>query len=145
MVLSPRLELAQRGYAALNEAYAQDSVDPLEPVLDEIWAPDAVMVTSGRLFPEAGEWPGREGMLRFARQQMEAFERMWIEPAEYTEAGNHLLVRLRLGGVARHTGITMEFEIFHVVTFRDDGKVTRLEAHVDEREARQAAGLPVDE
>ena len=134
------VEMAKRGYAALNEAYAQDSVEPLEAVLDELWAGDAVMVTSGRLFPEAGEWAGKEGMLRFARQQMDAFERMWAEPDEYIDAGDRMLVRLRLGGVARHTGITMEFEIFHVLTFRDD-RLTRLEAHVDELEARRAAGL----
>jgi len=35
----------------------------------------------------------------------------------------------------------MEFEIFHVLTFRDN-KLTRLEAHVDEADARRAAGLP---
>ena len=39
----------------------------------------------------------------------------------------------------------MEFEIFHVVTFGDDGKITRLEAHVDEAEARQAAGLAAEQ
>ena len=135
------VEIAKRGYAALNEAYEQDSVDPLEPMLDEFWAPDGVLVTSGRLFPEAGEWPGKEGMLRFARQQMDAFERMWAEPDDYIETDDGVLVRLRLGGVARHTGITMEFEIFHVLTFRDN-KLTRLEAHVDEADARRAAGLP---
>ena len=135
------VEIARRGYAAINEAYELDSVDPLEPMLDELWAPDAVLVTSGRLFPEAGEWPGKEGMLRFARQQMDAFERMWAEPDDYIETDDGVLVRLRLGGVARHTGITMEFEIFHVLTFRDN-KLTRLEAHVDEADARRAAGLP---
>jgi ketosteroid isomerase-like protein len=140
-VAQAHVEIAKRGYAALNEAYEQDSVDPLEPMLDEFWAPDGVLVTSGRLFPEAGEWPGKEGMLRFARQQMEAFERMWAEPDDYIETDDGVLVRLRLGGVARHTGITMEFEIFHVLTFRDN-KLTRLEAHVDEADARRAAGLP---
>jgi ketosteroid isomerase-like protein len=140
-VAQAHVEIARRGYAAINKAYEHDSVDPLEPMLDEFWAPDAVLVTSGRLFPEAGEWPGKEGMLRFARQQMDAFERMWAEPDDYIETDDGVLVRLRLGGVARHTGITMEFEIFHVLTFRDN-KLTRLEAHVDEADARRAAGLP---
>lgn len=140
-VASPNIETAKVGYAALNEGYAQDSVEPLRPMLDEFWAEDGVMVTSGQLFPEAGEWPGREGLLRFARQQMEAFERMWIEPIEFTEAGDNLLVRVRLGGIARHTGISMEFEIFHVIRFHD-ARAVRLEAHVSEDDARRAAGLP---
>jgi len=134
------VELAQRGYAKLNEAYAQDSIEPLKPVVVELWAEDGVMVTSGQLFPEAGEWPGREGLLRFAQQQMDAFERMWIEPLEYTEAGDRLLVHLRLGGIARHTGIRMEFEIFHVIEVRDH-KIVRLEAYVTKSDALAAAGL----
>ena len=135
------IDLAKRGYAAINEAYAQDSVEPLKPVLAELWAEDGAMVTSGQLFPEAGEWPGVQGMLRFARQQMEAFERMWVEPLFFTEAGDNVLVRVRLGGIARHTGISMDFEVFHVFRFRD-GKVARLEAYVAEEDARRAAGLP---
>jgi ketosteroid isomerase-like protein len=140
-VAQANIAMAKRGYAAMNEAYAKDSVEPLKPVLAELWAEDGAMVTSGRLFPEAGEWPGAEGMLRFARQQMEAFERMWVEPLAFTEAGDNVLVRVRLGGIARHTGISMDFEVFHVFRFRD-GKVTRLEAHVAEEDARRAAGLP---
>lgn len=134
------VELAKRGYAALNEAYAQGSVESLKELADETWAEDGVLVTRGALFPEAGEWPGRDGLIRFASQQMEAFERMWIEPLEFIEAGSRLVVPLRLGGTARHTGIDMEFDLFHVIEFRD-GQVVRLEPFVDRGEALRAAGL----
>jgi hypothetical protein len=114
------VELAKRGYAAINAASEQESIEPLRPLVEELWAEDGVLVTTGRLFPEAGEWPGREGALRFAQQQMEAFERMWIEPLEFIEAGDDtLVVPLKLGGIARHTGISMEFELFHVPPHRD--------------------------
>ena len=134
------VELAKRGYAAVNEAYEQDSVEPLRAAVEEMWADDGVLVTSGRLFPEAGEWPGREGFLRFASQQMEAFERMWLKPLEFITAGDKVVVRVQLGGIARHTGITMEFELYHVIQY-EDGKVIRLEAHVPRADAFGAAGL----
>jgi ketosteroid isomerase-like protein len=134
------VELAKRGYAAVNAAYAEGSVESLRPLLDETWAEDGVLVTRGALFPEAGEWPGREGFLRFTAQQMEAFERMWITPLDFIEAGDRLLVPIKLGGTARHTGIDMEFELFHVIEFRD-GQVVRLEPFLDRNDALQAIGL----
>ena len=134
------LELAKRGYAAVNEAYAQDSVELLKAAAEEMWADDGVLVTRGQLFPEAGEWPGREGFLRFTTQQMEAFERMWLRPLEFITAGDKVVVRVQLGGIARHTGITMEFELYHVIQYAD-GKVTRLEAHIPRADALGAAGL----
>ena len=137
--MSANVELAKRGYAAVNAAYAEGSVESLRPMLDETWAEDGVLVTRGALFPEAGEWPGREGFLRFTAQQMEAFERMWITPLDFIEAGDRLLVPIRLGGTARHTGIDMEFELFHVIEFRD-GQVIRLEPFLDRNEALQAVG-----
>jgi ketosteroid isomerase-like protein len=134
------VELAKRGYAAVNAAYAEGSVESLRPLADETWAQDGVFVTRGALFPEAGEWPGREGFLRFLAQQMEAFERMWIAPLDFIEAGDRLLVPIKLGGTARHTGIDMEFELFHVFEFRD-GQVVRLEPFLDRNDALQAVGL----
>jgi ketosteroid isomerase-like protein len=134
------VELAKRGYAAVNAAYAEGSVESLRPMVDETWAEDGVLVTRGALFPEAGEWPGREGFLRFTAQQMEAFERMWIAPLDFIEAGDRLLVAIKLGGTARHTGINMEFELFHVIEFRD-GQVVRLEPFLDRNDALQAVGL----
>src|SRR4051794_20228303 len=134
------LELAERGYAAINAAYEQNSVEPLAELADEVWAEDGVIVTRGLLFPETGEWRGPEGILRFTAQQMEAFERMWIEPLEYIESGEMIVVALRLGGTARHTGIQMEFDIFHLLEFRN-GQAVRLEPFLERGEALRAAGL----
>jgi len=134
------IELAKRGYAAVNAAYEEGSVESLRGLIDETWAEDGVFVTRGALFPEAGEWPGREGFLRFLAQQMEAFERMSIEPLEFIEGGNMLVVPIRLGGTARHTGIDMEFELFHVFEFRD-GQVVRLEPFLDRDDALHAVGV----
>lgn len=134
------VELATRGYAALNATYASGEISDLAPIAEEIVHPEGVLTTTGKLFPEAGEWRGPEGLLRFAGQQMEAFERMWCEPLEYIEKGDRLIVPVRLGGRARHTGIKIDFSIAHLWTLRE-GKVFRLDMHLSKADALEAAGL----
>ncbi len=51
---------------------------------------------------------------------MEAFETMLIEPRKFTDVGTRLVVPVRLGGLARHTGIEVDFEAVHVWTFNDE-------------------------
>ena len=134
------VDLARRGYSAVNAAYESDDVTRFLPFAEEVCDPDFVLATTGRLFPESGEWRGPQGLLRFTEAQMEAFSQMWIEPQEYIDAGDRLVVPVRLGGKARHTGIEMEFAVAHVFTIRD-GKATRLDVFLNKAEALEAVGL----
>lgn len=145
--MSANVEVVKRGYAEVNAAYQRNSVDELGRAMADAWHEDGVLETSGRLFPEAGEWSGRDGFLHFLRQQMEAFERQWVEPLDFIENGDTILVPVRLGGTARHTGIEMEFEFFHLFELRD-GRISRLVAMVDRDEAFSklgARGSPANE
>jgi ketosteroid isomerase-like protein len=135
------LDAAKRGYAILNAAYKSGDVNDLLPFAEEIWDPDIVLTTSGKMLPEAGEWRGFEGLLRFTEAQMEAFSQMRVEPLELIDAGNRLVVPVRFGGKARHTGIDIEFSAVHVFTMRDDGKATRLDIFASKAEALEAVGL----
>jgi ketosteroid isomerase-like protein len=135
------VELARRGYSALNAAYESGDVSRLLPFFEETCDPDIVLTTTGRLFPESGEWRGYQGLLvRFTAAQMEALSQMWIEPQEYIDAGDRVVVPVRLGGQARHTGIEMDFAVAHVFAFRD-GKATRLDVFPNKAEALEAVGL----
>ena len=134
------VDLARRGYSAINAAYEGGDASLLLPFLEETCDPDYVLTTTGRLFPESGEWRGYEGLIRFTAAQMEAFSQMWIEPVEYIDAGDRVVAPVRLGGKARHTGIEMEFAVAHVFSFRD-GKATRLDVFLTKAEALKAAGL----
>jgi uncharacterized protein len=134
------VDLARRSYSVLNDAYESGDVTRLLPLAEEAWDPDIVLTTTGRLFPESGEWRGHEGLLRFTAAQMEAFSQMWVEPQEYIDAGDRLVVPVRLGGQARHTGIAMEFSVVHVLAFRN-GKATRLDVFLTKDEALEAVGL----
>jgi ketosteroid isomerase-like protein len=132
--------LVRRVYAALNSAYAKGDVDDLRPFVGENYTPDLVLKPSGLLPEGEQEMRGHEGLLRFVAIQMEAFTRMWIEPADFTEAGDKVVVPVRFGGRARHTGIEVEFSVVHVGTLRD-GKIARIDMYPSKAEALEAAGL----
>ena len=70
----------------------------------------------------------------------EAFEEFGLEPQEYIDAGDRVVVPLRFGGRARHTGLDVSFEIAYVVIARDD-KPTRLDAYLNKAEALKAVGM----
>ena len=129
-----------QGYAAINAAYKSGHVDDLLLLAEEYWDSDVVLTTSGKLLPEAGEWRGPQGLLRFIEAQMEAFSQMWLEALEIIDGGDRLVAAVRFGGQARHTGIEIDFSIFHVLTLRN-GKMTRLDVFVSKSEALEAAGL----
>jgi ketosteroid isomerase-like protein len=133
------VEFARRGYAALNETYRNGDVNALLPIAEEMWDPEIVLRTTGA-WPESGEWHGHDGVLEFTRDQMEALNSMWIEPEEFIDAGDKVVVFVRFGGQARHTGIDAEFSVAHVWTLRE-GKALRVDMFERKSQALRAAGL----
>ena len=134
------VEWARQGYAVVNDAYGTDDLTALKRYLEENLTPDFVLRTAGS-WPEHGEWHGVEGLLQFRANQMDALADMSIEPEEFIEAGDDVLVVvIRLSGRAKHTGIEAEFPAVHVWTLRD-GKATRLETYQDREAALEAVGL----
>jgi ketosteroid isomerase-like protein len=133
------VEIAKRGYAAVNHAYETGDLTGLKQHLEENLTPDFVMRTGGS-WPEHGEWHGAAGLLQFTANQMDALSDMWIEAEDFVDAGDVLVVPLRLGGRARHTGIEVELPAAHVWTVRA-GKAARLETYADKAEALKAVGL----
>jgi ketosteroid isomerase-like protein len=133
------IELARRGYEALNEAYRRRDVDYLRPVVEELWHPEIVATDRVGRFPETGEWHGREAVLGFVLNQTEAFDQMWLEPEEFIDAGDHLIVAVRFGGRARHTELPVEFTAVHLWTMQD-GKAVRFDFYDSTQDALEAAG-----
>ena len=133
------VENARRGYAAINDAYRSGDVNDFLPIAEEMWDPDIVLTLPGGVLGGGETWRGYDGMLRFIGHQMEAFREMWIEPEEFIDAGDKLVVPVRFGGQARHTGIELEFTFVHVWTM-SDGKAIRMEVFETKREALEAVG-----
>ena len=135
------VENARRNYAVLNEAYRAGDPSLFRPILEEYWAPDAVLEPAGVL-PDSKPRPHRgwDGVLRFIGNQLEAFSEGWLEADEFIYRGDYLIVPYRFGGRARHSGLQVEFSFVHLFTLRD-GKVTRCEVHKTVADALEAAGL----
>jgi hypothetical protein len=137
------IETAQRGYAHLNRAYRSGEVSDFLPWLEEQFDPEVELVPAGVL-PESGPVKGWDGVLRFAAEQMKAFEEgsMWLEPTEYIDSEDDawLVVPYRFGGMARHTGIAVELEFVHVFTFQD-GVAVRVNVYETRAQALAAVGL----
>jgi ketosteroid isomerase-like protein len=65
---------------------------------------------------------------------------MWLEPLEFIDAGDRLVVPYRFGGKARHTGIEVEFSFVHVFTQRR-GKAVRVDVYETKEQAFEDVGL----
>jgi ketosteroid isomerase-like protein len=130
------VELARRGYAALNEAY---KTGDFLPALNAFCDPQIVLKPSG-ILPESSEMHGHQGILQFAAVQTQAFDGFWVEPKEYIDAGDRVVVPVRIGGRASYTGIEVEFGVVHVLTVRDR-KWTRVDMYRSKAEALKAVGL----
>ena len=132
------VELVRRSYATMNEVLGRgDEID--RSLIAETWTTDCVLKPTG-LLPESAEMKGHEGIERFIRIQMEAFDPLQVAPLEFVDAGEMVVVPIRFGGKARHTGMEVTFEVVHVWTLRD-GKIARLDMFLEKRDALEAAGL----
>ena len=131
--MSENVDLVRSLYLALNDAYATGEYGAVDLALVH---PDVVLRTSG-MFPESGEYRGVEALREFTVNQTQAFESMFVEPLEYIEIGERVVVPLRFGGKARHTGIHAAFEVVHAWTFRE-GRVAELIIYGDLDEALKA-------
>jgi ketosteroid isomerase-like protein len=111
------------------------------PVLEEFWDPKFALVPAGVL-PDSRNVQGWDGVLGLIAEQMQAFEKgsMWMEPLEFIDAGERLVVPYRFGGRGRHTEIEVEFSFAHVITIRE-GKAVRVRVYETKEEALEAVGL----
>ena len=131
------VEFARRGYAAINEMLRRRAVD--RSLIEAFWTADSVLTPAG-ILPESSEMHGHDGIAQFISNQMEAFDELRIDPLEFIDAGDRVVVPIRFGGKARYTGMEVEFAVVHVVTIRD-GRCARTDMFRERAEALAAAGL----
>jgi len=89
----------------------------------------------------AGTRRGPEGFLRSTEEALEAFEDFRVEPEGFIDAGDIVVVPVRISGRGRGSGVEMEMRLAHLWALRSDGKVVRSEVYETTEEALEAAGL----
>lgn len=129
------VELVRWGYAM----FAAGDLDAVA----ELMADDAELPGGGGLGvtgTAAGTRYGPEGFLRGSEDALESFEEYSVEPEDFIDAGETVVVPVRISGRGRTSGATIETRLAHLWVLRD-GKVIRSEIYRTVSEALKAAGL----
>jgi ketosteroid isomerase-like protein len=92
--------------------------------------------------PEIGdvEYHGRQGVARGIEELTSVFGEVRAEPEEFFVTGPHVVVFVRLSGVAKGSGVAVELPLAHAFRFRGK-QVDRWHAYADRDEALKAVGL----
>jgi ketosteroid isomerase-like protein len=130
------VERARKAYDALGLAVRNGDLDAFfrEYVHQEIeWVP-----LEGA--PDADVSYGQEAVKGRMLAMLEVMEEPQIEAEEIIDAGERVVIAIRISGRGRASGIDVEANWFHVLTERDN-KAVRIEWHRSRDDALEAAGL----
>jgi ketosteroid isomerase-like protein len=125
------VELVRRGYDAFNRGDMNAAFELFDPEIE--WS-------EGTDVPEPQLYHGHDGVRRQQQRFRESWESFSIEPEEFIEAGDRLVVIVKLAGRGKGSGIDVETRGAHVWTVRA-GKAVRLEMYLDTATALEAVGL----
>jgi ketosteroid isomerase-like protein len=90
--------------------------------------------------PDAGEYRGLEGVLRWQDDWDREWESWRWDPEEYIDAGERVVAVLRVYAKGRQSGVEVERLDGAVYTMRD-GKCVRLDYYGSKEQALEAVGL----
>jgi ketosteroid isomerase-like protein len=103
--------------------------------------PDFELHQTVSLIDSARVFRGHDGLLRAANELNSDPRRLSWEPEDIVDApDNRIVVRFRLRGLGRASGIPVDMHLVHVWTFRD-GLAIRCDTYESLPEALEAAGL----
>jgi ketosteroid isomerase-like protein len=117
------------------EAFNRGGVDMAAHFVDS----DVEWTTTG-LYIEAGTYRGHEGVLRYLDALAAEFEDFRSEPEELIDAGDQVVVPVRITGRGRQSGAPVDLAFTMVVSLRN-GRIFRIRNFPEKAEALEAAGL----
>ncbi len=125
------VEIVRRGYDAFNRG---DIEGVIETVGSEVrWD------MSERVFNPA-VYEGHDGIRRFVKEIDEVWEDFRLEPLEFIDAGDKVVVSHLIHGSGKGSGVDVELPSTSVYTLRGS-KVIESRMYRDHAEALEAAGL----
>jgi ketosteroid isomerase-like protein len=132
--------MSETNVETVRRGYALFAAGDLEAVA-ALFSDDAEVSDTGGLGvigSAAGTRWGPEGFLRSTEEALEAFEDFRVEAEDFVDAGEAVVVPVRLSGRGRASGVEMEMRLAHLWVLRD-GKVVRSEIYNTTEEALRAA------
>jgi ketosteroid isomerase-like protein len=122
---SDNVEIVRRGYKAFREGGVEAILEFLDPAIE--WHMSAVFTRTSRVFR------GHDGVRQVFRFFDDQIEDLGADPHEFIEAGDQVIVPVRMHGRLRDSGDPVAYELVQVWLGRD-GKAIRLVTYPD-REA----------
>jgi ketosteroid isomerase-like protein len=131
----PPLEVFKRAYLVANEAFNRQDFEAAFASFD----PDFVWETIGGA-PGPERTQGRPGTIDGFRELIAEFPDWHVEPQEFIEAPEAILVRNIGTATGGKSGVPVRQRFTQVWSFRN-GRPARVREFVDHAEALEAAGL----
>jgi ketosteroid isomerase-like protein len=113
--------------------------EAIREINDRFWSPEVELRWS-RSAPEARVYRGRDGVIQAFREWVEPFSEYYIEPLDFIEQGDWVIIPQRHWGIGSTSGIPVELEVTHVYEVRDS-QIARVDEYDTLEEALEAAGL----
>jgi ketosteroid isomerase-like protein len=129
------VEIARSAYDAFNRRGVEGIIDFLDPQIEwRAWE---------RFSRDDHVDHGHEGARRVLAVYEENISELRVDPHDFIDAGEHVVVPFRLHGRARGSGEAVEYELVHVWTLPADGerKATRVVVYDSKDEALRSVGL----
>lgn len=130
------IDIARRAYAAFNLAGIEGILDSLDPDIE--WR------TWERFVREPRVYRGHAGVREVLRIFTENFDDFSAEPLEFIDAGERVVVPVKLSGRAKGTGESASFELVHVWTV-NGRRAGRLDVYSSKAEALEAVGMAYED
>jgi ketosteroid isomerase-like protein len=127
------VEVVRKGYEALRKGGIDAALAFMDPEFEMDLPPE--------IGPEPQVVRGHEAVRRWFETAMEALEEIRIEPEEFIDAGERVVVPVRIIGRGRTSGLEAVQHVTQVWTIRD-GLSVRMDSYVDAESALEAVGLP---
>ncbi len=125
------VEVVRRGYDAFNRG-------DIEGVIETVGA-EVRCDMSERVF-NPGVYEGHDGIRRFVEEIDEVWEDFRLEPLEFIDAGDKVVVSHLIRGSGKGSGVDVELPSTSVYTLRAS-KVIESRMYREHAEALEAAGL----
>jgi ketosteroid isomerase-like protein len=119
------------GYEAFGEGGVEAIIDRVAPdfqIRDRESAPDRATLIGG------------EGIMELVRLNMEVFDELELEPIEFIDRGDIVVVVLRMRVRGRSSGVGIDSEAVHVWEFIE-GRAARMQIYADRQRALDEFGL----
>jgi ketosteroid isomerase-like protein len=131
------VEVVREWVAAINAGDAARLIALADPSVD-------YMPYLAALSGAAGAYHGHDGLWQYVRDLSDVWSQYEVEIHELQDLGNQVLMKGRLHGKGRSSGLDVDAEMAWLHTFREGtgpGRYTRLRYFDSEAEALEAAGL----